>query len=187
MKNLLIIIFSFFICSCNNNETPIFDEAHKTIYINGISASEGKTRIIESLESLGFERVSIDTIKRDLIGGFNYVADFYQLNNSTKEICDKLTYNLFKDCDFGNYSSILVSLDYLMDGSISSFNVTCGETIIDFPEDVAMKYNQKFTKMFEFSKIGNSRHGYKTYYNSNGLSLYYTNGNHLDFTLIPDN
>lgn len=186
MKKILFVFLAVFICSCSNKEPQILDEAHKTIFINGVSASEGKTRVIESLESLGFERAYIDTIERDLIGGFNYVAEHFQLNNASKEVCDKLTYNLFKEYDFGIYSSIYVSLSYLMDGSISGFSVTCGETKIDFPEEIAMKYNQKFAEMFEFSKIGNSRYGYKTYYNSNGLSLYYTNGNYLDFTLIPD-
>lgn len=174
MKHILfslILLLSFSSCS---SDLKFYDEENKTIFIDGVSASDGKSAVIDNLISDGFVLLSTDTIDTTLLDGKIYFYSRLELKNPTKEINNRLTYGFFSDnIPYSNLTSIKIS--YLRDGSILQYEVNIYDGYIE-DESTVMSINKKIASYFEKSKLGNVSQGFKTYYNeSNNISLYYPN------------
>lgn len=202
----LFIICLLLTAACTNKQqTKIRDEEHKTFYINGISAYEYQA-VSNSLKNMGFtidrKAWGDDLNAKDgilecdfrLIGGGFYYSAFYESKRLTDEQLSKLTYGLFDNlpsgftlskwleaakaegfCDEDFYCKI--HLEWYRSGEIKHYFIRFEGYLSD--EDEA-EVNKRLSALFPHSKINNS--GYKTYYDDNGVKVYFSNDTELDIS-----
>lgn len=165
--------------ACSFNENKMFDEKHKSIYINGVSAIEGKDAVIASLVNNGFELDEhlLDTTEQD----YPKIGRFVNHHPKKKQF-DLIFWNILDGLEYDS-SRIGVSLVWYKSGTIKSCSIYTGEIHHDMPKESVAQINKRLTERFEHSKIGNKSAGYKIYYNDSGVSLYYPNDNGFQIEL----
>ena len=71
-----------------------------------------------------------------------------------------------------NQNGCGVYLSWYKSGMIDKVTIQISSSEI---EEDAIEINKRLASMFPYSKVGNSRMGYLTYYNDYGVEVYYTN------------
>lgn len=180
MKKILLVllVLSLFI-SCGSRNDQIIDVVHKTFYVNGVSAIDGYDAVYRSLQDVGFsiDKEGVKELDLTIIGeGFSYYANHYA-DNLTDSQVSKQTGGLFEDLPskaiYSADEEWRVYLSWYATGEVNKCIIECGWNIPLLPED-ALEVNKRLAVMFPHSKIGNSRFGYKVYYDDNGVELYFT-------------
>lgn len=167
--------------SCSSNENKMFDEKYKTIYINGVSAIEGKDAVIASLINSGFE---MDEYLDTLDQSYPKVARFIKYFPEKKHY-DLIFWNILDGLEH-DASEITVSLCWYRNGTIKRCGIYTGQIQDKMPQESITQINKRLTERFEHSKIGNKSDGYKIYYNDSGVSLYYPNDNGFQIELYEE-
>ena len=176
-------------------EYRLVDE--ETFYVNGVDAREGYEAVAQSLMADGF------SLRDSIVPGTTYspcsTATYrreavYEVSDGKAVVkpeniyygFDKLTGGLFqgipsalKEAREGNamfisYYDIDVSIDFLGSGVIEEVRIWAnGAEHIDAND--AVEVNKRLSEMMPRSKVGNKTWGYMTYYDDNGIEIYYTN------------
>lgn len=185
MRICLSIICLCFMVSCVNQQTKIIDEEHKTFYVNGVSALDGYEAVSSSLNNLGFKMDKDGVAECDLtyVGkDFTYYVNYYA-ERLTSEQSSKLTCGLFDNLPsgfaFGDNVKWRVYLSWYKSGEINKCIITFEDNMPLSNED-AVEVNKRLSALFPHSKIGNSSYGYKTYYDENGVEVYFPNSTTLE-------
>ena len=180
ITSYLTMICLLFMISCVNQQTKILDEEHKTFYINGVSALDGYEAVSNSLKNNGFKIDKNGVAECDLtdVGmGFTYYVN-YHAEGLTSEQSSKLTCGLFDNLPSGiaftGKGKWRVYLSWYKSGEINKCLITFEDNLPLANED-AIEVNKRLSTLFPHSKIGNSSYGYKTYYDDNGVEVYFTN------------
>jgi hypothetical protein len=180
MKKVFSFVFMFFTLSCANQQTRIIDEEHKTFFVNGVSALDGYEAVSNSLKDLGFKMDKEGVAECDLtyVGmGFTHYVN-YHAEKLTNEQASRLTCGLFNNLPSGiSYnedSKWRVYLSWYQSGEINKCLITCNEFMHLVNED-AIEVSKRLSALFPHSRIGNQTYGYKTYYDDNGVEVYFTN------------
>ncbi len=180
-KFVISLFIGIVLSSCSSNENKMFDEKYKTIYINGVSAIEGKDAVIASLINSGFE---MDEYLDTLDQSYPKVARFINYLPEKKHY-DLIFWGILDGLEYDS-SRIGVSLVWYKSGTIKSCSIYTGEIHHDMPKESIAQINKRLTERFEHSKIGNKSAGYKIYYNDSGVSLYYPNDNGFQIELYKE-
>ena len=185
MKNLVPLFLMLFLLSCGNKQTQIVDEEHKTFFVNGVSAIEGYEAVSNSLKNFGFKIDKEGVTECDLtyVGrGFTYYVN-YHAEKLAKEQVSRLTCGLFDNLPSGavidGYGEWRVFLSWFKSGEINKCTITFNEFMPMFDED-AIEVNKRLSALFPHSRVGNSSFGYKTYYDDNGVEVYFSNSYTLE-------
>ena len=95
MKKLLaLVLLSLTIISCNTGKESykFLDEEHKSFYVNGVSAIEGYSAVIKSLEEIGFQMGEINEVDLSIINkGITYSTVLKSTRPFTRHEYDQLT------------------------------------------------------------------------------------------------
>ena len=109
--------------------------------------------------------------------GFTHYVN-YHAEKLTNEQASRLTCGLFDNLPSGiSYnkdSKWRVYLSWYQSGEINKCLITCNEFMNLVDED-AIEVNKRLSAIFPHSRIGNQTYGYKTYYDDNGIEIYFTN------------
>lgn len=180
MRTCLSIICLWFMVACVNQQTKIRDEEHKTFNVNGVSALDGYEAVSNSLKNIGFTIDKDGVAECDLtyVGkGFTYYVNYYA-ERLTNEQSSKLTCGLFDNLPsgftFNGNGKWRVYLSWYKSGEINKCLISF-EDNLPLPNEDAVEVNKRLSALFSHSKIGNSSYGYKTYYDDNGVEVYFTN------------
>lgn len=180
MKKVLTLIALMCMCACTSQQTKILDEEHRTFFINGISAIDGYDAVSKSLQDIGFVIDKDGPIEVDLTlfgQGFSYSVNYYS-DGLTKAQASRLTAGLFDDLPskivFDENWKWRVYLNWYRSGEIAKCIIDCDDGMILLDED-AIEVNKRLAAMFPHSKVSNSNFGYKTYYDDNGVEVYFPN------------
>jgi len=180
MRICLSLICLWFMIACVNQQTKIIDEEHKTFYVNGVSALDGYEAVSNSLIKLGFKIDKGGVQECDLtdVGrGFTYYVNYYA-EKLTSIQSSRLTCGLFDNLPsglaFNGNGKWRVYLSWYKTGEINKCLISF-EDNIPLPNEDAVEVNKRLSVLFPHSKIGNSSYGYKTYYDDNGVEVYFTN------------
>ena len=180
MKRFFAFFLLLLTLSCTNQQTKILDEEHKTFFINGVSAIDGYEAVSNSLKNLGFKIDKDGVTECDLtyVGmGFTYYVN-YHAESLTKEQASRLTFGLFDNLPsgivFDGNGKWRVYLSWYKSGEINKCLITFEEFLPLTNED-AVEVNKRLSTLFPHSKISNSSFGYKTYYDDNGVEVYFPN------------
>lgn len=180
MRKLFLFVLLLLTLSCANQQTKIIDEEHKTFFVNGVSAIDGYESVSNSLKDLGFKIDKDGVVECDLthVGmGFTYYVNYYA-ESLTKEQASRLTCGLFDNLPsgivFDEHGKWRVYLSWYKSGEINKCLITFEDNMPLSNED-AVEVNKRLSALFPHSKIGNSSYGYKTYYDDNGVEVYFTN------------
>lgn len=180
IRTCLSMICLWFMVACVNQQTKIIDEEHKTFYVNGVSALDGYETVSNSLKNLGFKIDNDGVAECDLthVGrGFTYYVNYYA-EKLTSEQSSRLTCGLFDNLPsgfaFDGNGKWRVYLSWYKSGEINKCLITFEDGFPLSNEDAA-EVNKRLSALFPHSKIGNSSYGYKTYYDDNGIEVYFTN------------
>ena len=183
VKICLFIICLLLIVACvNKQQAKIIDEEHKTFYINGVSALDGYEAVSNSLKNIGFiiDKDGVQKYDLSFIGEDCFYSVWYRTEKLTDEQFSKLTYGLLENLPSGSTlnknkdedPSCGVLLYWYESGEIK-------ECIIDFSscllsDEDEIEVNKRLSALFPHSKISNHRSGYKTYYDDNGVGVYFS-------------
>ena len=174
------MICIWFMVACANQQTKIIDEEHKTFNVNGVSALDGYNAVSNSLKNIGFTIDKDGVAECDLtyVGkGFTYYVNYYA-ERLTSEQSSKLTCGLFDNLPsgfaFNGNGKWRVYLSWYKSGEINKYSISFEDNLPLSNED-AVEVNKRLIALFPHSKIGNSSYGYKTYYDDNGVEVYFTN------------
>ena len=180
MSICLSILCLLFMVACDNQHTKIIDEEHKTFYVNGVSALDGYEAVSSNLNNLGFKMDKDGVSECDLTSvgrGFTYYVNYYA-EKLTREQSSRLTCGLFDNLPsgfaFGDNGKWRVYLSWYKSGEINKCIITFEDNMPLSNED-AVEVNKRLSALFPHSKIGNSSYGYKTYYDENGVEVYFPN------------
>jgi len=180
MRTCLSIICLWFMVACVNQQTKIRDEEHKTFNVNGVSALDGYEAVSNSLKNIGFTIDKDGVAECDLtyVGkGFTYYVNYYA-ERLTNEQSSKLTCGLFDNLPsgfaFNGNGKWRVYLSWYKSGEINKCLISFEDNLL-LPNEDAVEVNKRLSALFPHSKIGNSSYGYKTYYDDNGVEVYFTN------------
>lgn len=180
MRTCLSIICLWFMVACVNQQTKVRDEEHKTFNVNGVSALDGYEAVSNSLKNVGFTIDKDGVAECDLtyVGkGFTYYVNYYA-ERLTNEQSSKLTCGLFDNLPsgftFNGNGKWRVYLSWYKSGEINKCIISF-EDNLPLPNEDAVEVNKRLSALFPHSKIGNSSYGYKTYYDDNGVEVYFTN------------
>lgn len=181
-KTCMLLLLALVIISCNTTRESyqFLDDEHKSFYVNGVSAIEGHSAIIKSLEEIGFQMGEVNEVDLSI---FNKSITYYTVLKSTRPFTrheyDQLTNGLFLNLPSGdvifdevNQNGCGVYLSWYKSGMIDKVTIQISSSEI---EEDAIEINKRLASMFPYSKVGNSRMGYLTYYNDYGVEVYYTN------------
>lgn len=181
-KICLLSLLALTIISCNTarESYQFLDDDHKSFYINGVSASEGYNAIIKSLEEIGFQMGEVNEVDLSILNkGITYSTILRSSRPFTRQEYNQLTNGLFIDLPSGdiifdevNQNGCGVYLSWYKSGMIDKVTIQISSSEI---EEDAIEINKRLASMFPYSKVGNSRMGYLTYYNDYGVDVYYTN------------
>lgn len=185
MRTCLSIICLWFMVACVNQQTKVRDEEHKTFNVNGVSALDGYEAVSNSLKNIGFTIDKDGVAECDLtyVGkGFTYYVNYYA-ERLTNEQASKLTCGLFDNLPSGftlnGNGKWRVYLSWYKSGEINKCIISF-EDDLHMPNEDAVEVNKRLSALFPHSKIGNSYCGYKTYYDDNGVEVYFTNSIRLE-------
>ena len=180
MRTCLSIICLWFMVACVNQQTKIRDEEHKTFNVNGVSALDGYEAVSNSLKNIGFTIDKDGVAECDLtyVGkDFTYYVNYYA-ERLTNEQSSKLTCGLFDNLPsgfaFNGNGKWRVYLSWYKSGEINKCLISFEDNLL-LPNEDAVEVNKRLSALFPHSKIGNSSYGYKTYYDDNGVEVYFTN------------
>ena len=180
MRTCLSIICLWFMVACVNQQTKIRDEEHKTFNVNGVSALDGYEAVSNSLKNIGFTIDKDGVAECDLtyVGkDFTYYVNYYA-ERLTNEQSSKLTCGLFDNLPsgfaFNGNGKWRVYLSWYKSGEINKCLISY-EDNLPLPNKDAVEVNKRLSVLFPHSKVGNSSYGYKTYYDDNGVEVYFTN------------
>lgn len=181
-KTCMLLLLALVIISCNTTRESyqFLDDEHKSFYVNGVSAIEGHSAIIKSLEEIGFQMGEVNEVD---LSFFNKSITYSTVLKSTRPFTrheyDQLTNGLFLNLPSGdvifdevNQNGCGVYLSWYKSGMIDKVTIQISSSEI---EEDAIEINKRLASMFPYSKVGNSRMGYLTYYNDYGVEVYYTN------------
>lgn len=192
----IVCMLAMFGCTSKQEaEYRLVDE--KTFYINGVDARDGYEAVAQSLIADGF------SLRDSIVPGTTYspcsTATYrreavYEVNDGKAVVepeniyygFDKLTGGLFqgipsalKEAREGNamfisYYDIDVSIDYYRSGVIEAVRIWVnGAEHMD--KNDALEINRRLSELMPHSELGNKTWGYMTYYDDNGIEVYYTN------------
>jgi len=82
--------------------------------------------------------------------------------------------NLPSGFTFNGNGKWRVYLSWYKSGEINKCIISF-EDNLPLPNEDAVEVNKRLSALFPHSKIGNSSYGYKTYYDDNGVEVYFTN------------
>ena len=180
MRYFFSFVLLLLTISCTNQQTKVIDEEHKTFFVNGVSAIDGYDAVSNSLKNLGFNIEKDGVAECDLtyVGkGFTYYVNYYA-ESLTKKQASKLTCGLFDNLPsgviFDGNGIWRVFLSWYKTGEINKCLISFKDSMPLANED-AIEVNKRLSALFPHSKIGNSSYGYKTYYDDNGVEVYFTN------------
>ena len=180
MEKFAPLLFVLFLLSCGTKQTQIVDEEHKTFFVNGISAIDGYEAVSNSLTAIGFKIDKEGVTECDLTNvgmGFTYYVN-YHADKLAKEQVSRLTCGLFDNLPSGTVldgeGSWRVFLSWYKSGEINKCLITFNEFMPLRDEDV-IEINKRLSALFPHSRVGNSTFGYKTYYDDNGVEVYFPN------------
>ena len=180
MRRIILFFLFLFTLSCANQQTKILDKEHKTFFVNGVSAIDGYETVSNSLNDMGFKIDKDGVAECDLTNvgmDFTYYVNYYS-ENLTKEQISRLTYGLFDNLPSGivldGNGKWRVYLSWYKSGEINKCLITF-EDYFPLSNEDAVEVNKRLSTLFPHSKIGNSSFGYKTYYDDNGVEVYFTN------------
>ena len=180
MRYFLSILCLLFIVACDKQQTKIIDEEHKTFYVNGVSALDGYEAVSNSLKNIGFTIDKDGVAECDLTNvgkGFTYYVNYFA-ERLTNEQSSKLTCGLFDNLPsgfaFNGNGKWRVYLSWYKSGEINKCFISF-EDNLPLPNEDAIEVNKRLSVLFPHSKIGNSSYGYKTYFDDNGVEVYFTN------------
>ena len=186
LKNLklgkaILFVIPFFLMSCGEKPLTfqILDDAHKTFYVNGISASEGFNAVVKSLEEIGFRCDKYETLDfRDIGRGLTYYAIWENHNQLTLDQFNRLSGNLFAELpstnwilDEINQQGCKVYICWYPSGMIKQATIQFDS--FEYPED-AIEVNKRLSEIFPYNRVGNA-YGYKEYYTDSNIVCWYTN------------
>ena len=180
MRICLSMLCLWFMVACVNQQANIVDEEHKTFYVNGVSALDGYDAVSNSLKNLGFiiDKEGVSECNLTSVGsGFTYYVN-YHAERLTSEQSSRLTCGLFDNLPsgfaFDGNGKWRVYLSWYKSGEINKCLITFEDNLPLSNED-AVEVNKRLSALFPHSRIGNSSYGYKTYYDDNGVEVYFTN------------
>ena len=181
-KFLTLVLLTSVIVACGpvQESYKFLDDEHKSFYVNGVSAIEGYSAVIKSLEEIGFQ---MGEVKEVDLSFFNKGITYYTILRSsrpfTRHEYNQLTNGLFINLPSGdaiyeevNNNGCGVYLSWYKSGMIEKVTIQASRTEI---EEDAIEINKRLASIFPYSKVSNSRMGYLTYYNDYGVEVYYTN------------
>lgn len=181
-KTCMLLLLAFVIISCNTTRESyqFLDDEHKSFYVNGVSAIEGHSAIIKSLEEIGFQMGEVNELDLSIFNkSITYSTVLKSTRPFTRHEYDQLTNGLFLNLPSGdvifdevNQNGCGVYLSWYKSGMIDKVTIQISSSEI---EEDAIEINKRLASMFPYSKVGNSRMGYLTYYNDYGVEVYYTN------------
>ena len=183
MKRLFLsILIAMAIISCTpTRETyKLLDDEHKTFFVNGVSAIEGYEAVVKGLEDIGFEMGNVEKVDLSIFGqGVHLYTLLTNTRPLTRNEFGKLTNGLFVDLPSGdailnevNSGRCGVYLSWLPSGIVNEVVVQVSNSSI---KEDAIEINKRLASIFPYSKVGNKSMGFMTYYNENGVEVYYTN------------
>lgn len=180
MRTCLSMFCLWFMVACVNQQAKIIDEEHKTFYVNGVSALDGYEAVSNSLMKLGFkiDKEGAQECDLSIIGKeFTYMVNYYA-KELDKDHASKLTYGLFDSLpsglDFNRVGEWRVFLQWYRSGEIRTCLITFEDNMPLSNED-AIEVNKRLSALFPHSRISNSDFGYKTYYDDNGVEVFFPN------------
>lgn len=181
-KTCMLLLLALVIISCNTTRESyqFLDDEHKSFYVNGVSAIEGHSAIIKSLEEIGFQMGEVNELDLSIFNkSITYSTVLKSTRPFTRHEYDQLTNGLFLNLPSGdvifdevNQNGCGVYLSWYKSGMIDKVTIQISSSEI---EEDAIEINKRLANMFPYSKVGNSRMGYLTYYNDYGVEVYYTN------------
>ena len=181
MRKLLCLILPLLFCSCSDKSLDIklLDNAHKTFFVNGVSAIDGLDAVVTSLESIGFRGDRIDTVDLRIIGKeLYYYAILENHQHLTKDQLNRLSGNLFANLPSSdwlleqvNAQGCRVVLSWYPSKAIKSVVIQLDSS--SFDED-SNEINKRLTEIFPHNRVGNA-YGYKEYYTDDNIVCWYTN------------
>ena len=181
-KTCMLLLLALVIISCNTTRESyqFLDDEHKSFYVNGVSAIEGHSAIIKSLEEIGFQMGEVNEVDLSILNkSITYSTILKSTRPFTRHEYDQLTNGLFLNLPSGdvifdevNQNGCGVYLSWYKSGMIDKVTIQISSSEI---EEDAIEINKRLASMFPYSKVGNSRMGYLTYYNDYGVEVYYTN------------
>ncbi len=181
-KTCMLLLLALVIISCNTTRESyqFLDDEHKSFYVNGVSAIEGHSAIIKSLEEIGFQMGEVNEVDLSIFNkSITYSTVLKSTRPFTRHEYDQLTNGLFLNLPSGdvifdevNQNGCGVYLSWYKSGMIDKVTIQISSSEI---EEDAIEINKRLASMFPYSKVGNSRMGYLTYYNDYGVEVYYTN------------
>lgn len=181
-KTCMLLLLALVIISCNTTRESyqFLDDEHKSFYVNGVSAIEGHSAIIKSLEEIGFQMGEVNEVDLSIFNkSITYSTVLKSTRPFTRHEYDQLTNGLFLNLpsedvifDEVNQNGCGVYLSWYKSGMIDKVTIQISSSEI---EEDAIEINKRLASMFPYSKVGNSRMGYLTYYNDYGVEVYYTN------------
>ena len=181
-KTCMLLLLALVIISCNTTRESyqFLDDEHKSFYVNGVSAIEGHSAIIKSLEEIGFQMGEVNEVDLSILNkSITYSTVLKSTRPFTRHEYDQLTNGLFLNLPSGdvifdevNQNGCGVYLSWYKSGMIDKVTIQISSSEI---EEDAIEINKRLASMFPYSKVGNSRMGYLTYYNDYGVEVYYTN------------
>lgn len=181
-KTSMLLLLAFVIISCNTTRESyqFLDDEHKSFYVNGVSAIEGHSAIIKSLEEIGFQMGEVNELDLSIFNkSITYSTVLKSTRPFTRHEYDQLTNGLFLNLPSGdvifdevNQNGCGVYLSWYKSGMINKVTIQISSSE---KEEDAIEINKRLASIFPYSKVGNSRMGYLTYYNDYGVEVYYTN------------
>ena len=181
-KTCMLPLLFLVVISCNTTKESyqFLDDEHKSFYVNGVSAIEGHSAIIKSLEEIGFQMGEVKEVDLSI---FNKDVTYYTILKSTRPFTrheyDQLTNGLFVNLpsedvifDEVNQNGCGVYLSWYKSGIVNKVVIQASNS---YNEEDAAEINKRLVSLFPYSKIGNSNMGYMTYYTDYGVEVYYTN------------
>lgn len=183
MKKILTLAFcviTILSCTPTKESYKFLDEEHKSFFVNGISAMDGYSAVIQSLEEIGFEIGEINEVNLSIFNrGVSYYTVLASTRPFTKSAFDKLTNGLFVDLPSGNTildevntNGCKVYLSWYKSGIVNKATIQVSRSSI---EEDAIEINKRLATLFPHSKVGNKSWGYMIYYTDYGVEVYYTN------------
>ena len=171
--------------ACVNQQNKLLDEEHKTFNVNGVSALDGYESVSNSLKNIGFtiDKDGVSECDLTYVGkDFTYYVNYYA-ERLTSEQSSRLSYGLFDNLPsgfaFNGNGKWRVYLSWYKSGEINKCLISF-EDGLPFSNEDAVEVNKRLSALFPHSKIGNSSYGYKTYYNDNGVEIYFHNNMTLE-------
>lgn len=183
MEKRYLIIITLLVClvSCSNKKyTQIRDEEHKTFFINGMSAIDGKEKVYAGLQKYGFRMETPEEIDLTHFGGdFNYYANCYA-DSLTERQASRLTYGIFDNLNGITSKDVVkdnttgksrVFLEWYASGEVKAVTIELNP-IWEYDAENKVEVDKRLTKIFPHSNVKDSKYGIKSYSDDNNVELH---------------